>query len=168
MRRFGNEERTQCRKRLEVCMQPEKIKRMIDVCYLAKRIGDMLPELPSDAAPSYIRFLDTIHKLKEQNGKVKVSDISDALNLPRPGVTRTVKEMESRGYLNKVSSNEDGRITYLTITEKGEALSETYDRKYYTELSHYLTHISDEEADCAIETIKALYEVMRERRIHFE
>ena len=42
---------------------------------------------------------------------------------PGPGVTRTVKDMEARMvYLTKqTSSLEDGRVTYLTITEAGRA-----------------------------------------------
>ena len=53
--------------------------------------------------PSYIQYMDTIQKLEKQGIKVKISDISDAMNLPRPGVTRTVKEMEAKGYLHKFS-----------------------------------------------------------------
>lgn len=40
------------------------------------------------------------------------------MNLPRPGVTRTVKEMEAKGYLQKLTSPDDGRVTYISITEK--------------------------------------------------
>lgn len=46
--------------------------------------------------PAYIQYMDVIHKLKKKSENVKVSDISDYLKLPRPGVTRTVKEMEKR------------------------------------------------------------------------
>ena len=82
-------------------MKPDKIKRMLDACYLAKRIRELLPELPDGVAPAYIQYIDVIHHLLETNDCVKISDISDWLNLPRPGVTRTVKEMEAKGYLNK-------------------------------------------------------------------
>ena len=55
----------------------------------------------------------------------KVSDISDTvLSLPRPGVTRTVKEMEQKGYLKKIAS--PGRWKshlHLTLTETGQQLS---------------------------------------------
>ena len=78
-------------------MKIEKVKEMMDACYLAKRVRDMLPELPEGVAPSYIKFLDVIHNLEQKNGKVRISDISDALNLPRPGVTRTLKKMEEKG-----------------------------------------------------------------------
>lgn len=149
-------------------MTTDKIKRMMDACYLAKRIRDMLPELPEGVAPSYISYIDTIHKLENRGGKVKISDISDTLNLPRPGVTRTVKEMEIKGYLKKIPSSEDGRITYISVTEAGEKLSEKYDKNYFGELVKYLDDISEEEADGMINTIEKLYQVMHERRIGLE
>lgn len=149
-------------------MTTDKIKRMMDACYLAKRIRDMLPELPEGVAPSYISYIDTVHKLESRGKKVKISDISDTLNLPRPGVTKTVKEMEAKGYLKKIPSSEDGRITYISVTEAGEKLSEKYDKNYFGELVKYLDDISEEEADGMINTIEKLYQVMHERRIGLE
>ena len=82
-------------------MTIETIKRMLDACYQGKRIRDMLPPLPKGVTSSYIQYLDVIQSLERNGVHVKISDISDALNLPRPGVTRTVKEMEDKGYLKK-------------------------------------------------------------------
>ena len=82
-------------------MTNEKIKRMFDACYQAKRIREMLPPLPEGIMPSYIQYMDVIQSLQKQGVQVKISDISDRLNLPRPGVTRTVKEMEKKGLLEK-------------------------------------------------------------------
>lgn len=149
-------------------MDADKIKRMLDACYLAKRIRELLPQLPEGVTPAYIQYMDVIHKLQNNKEKIKVSDISDTLGLPRPGVTRTVKEMEKKGYIRKYASKEDGRITYIEITDKGEALSDKYDKNYYDRLLKYLDDISDEEADCMIETIKKFYDVMSERRVKIE
>lgn len=104
-------------------MTIEKIKRMLDACYQAKRIRDMLPPLPEGVTPSYLHYLDVMENRERQGLPVKVSDISDALHLPRPGVTRAVKDMEVKGYLQKQASAEDGRVTYLTITDADRALS---------------------------------------------
>ena len=149
-------------------MTTDKIKRMMDACYLAKRIRDMLPELPEGVAPSYISYIDTIHKLENRGGKVKISDISDTLNLPRPGVTRTVKEMEQKGYLKKSTSPKDGRITYLTLTETGQALSQKYNQECFSILADYTEEISEEDAECMIRTMDRLYHIMCERRIHLD
>ena len=101
-------------------MTIELIKQLLDACYLAKRAREMLPALPEGVTSSYIQCLDVIQKLQTRGIQPKISDLSDTLNLPRPGVTRTVKEMEHKGYLRKQVSAEDGRVTYLFLTESGK------------------------------------------------
>ena len=149
-------------------MTIEKLKAMLDACYQAKRIRELLPPLPKGVASSYIQYLDAIEKLERQGEPVRISDLSDALHLPRPGVTRTVKEMEAKGYLRKYASEEDGRVTYLSITEAGKQLSQTYNTQYFGLLAPMLADISDEEADCAIRTIERIHAIMSERRITLE
>ena len=149
-------------------MTNKKIKEMLDACYQAKRIREMLPPLPEGVMPSYIQYLDAIQKLEKKDIHVKVSDISDVMNLPRPGVTRTVKEMEKKGYLSKIASPDDGRVTYISITEEGWKLFRKYDENYFGELSVDLSDISEEDADCMIRTIAKFYQIMCERRSHYD
>ena len=149
-------------------MTIEKIKAMFDACYLAKRSRDLLPPLPNGVTPSYIHYLDVVETLEKQGVDVKVSDISDALDIPRPGVTRTVKEMETKGYLHKQTSDNDGRITYITVTDEGRKLSKIYNAQYFSRLLPLLEDISDEDAECTIRTIEKLYKVMSERSVTIE
>lgn len=74
-------------------MKTESIKALLDACYQAKHIRELLPTLPDGVSPSLIQYLDVIEHLQRRNVCVKISDISDALNIPRPGVTHTVKDM---------------------------------------------------------------------------
>ena len=145
-------------------MTTEKIKRMLDACYQAKRIRELLPALPNGVAPSYIHYLDVILALEKKEVQVKISDISDKLNLPRPGVTRTVKEMEEKGFLQKIASPDDGRVTYITITEAGKELHQKFDAQYFDMLAPYMDEISEEDAQNMIRTIEKFYQIMRERR----
>lgn len=146
-------------------MEIKTIKALFDAFYQAKRIRDLLPVLPKGVTASYIHYLDTIQSLEQQGTRVKVSDISHALNLPRPGVTRTVKEMACKGYLYKYTSSSDGRITYVSTTEAGRRLSQAYNEQYFNRLAPLLQDISQEEAECTIQTIERFYQVMSERRI---
>ena len=43
-----------------------------------------------------------------------------------------------------------------------------YDKNYYSRLSEYLDDISEEEADCMIQTIQKFYAVMSERSVDIE
>ena len=74
-------------------MKTESVKALLDACYQAKRIRELLPALPDGVSPSLIQYLDVIEHLQRRNVCVKISDISDALNIPLPGVTHTVKDM---------------------------------------------------------------------------
>lgn len=145
-------------------MTIEMIKAMFDACYLAGRTRAMLPALPEGVTSSYIHYLDVIDSLERQGLRVRVSDIGEKLDIPRPGVTRTVKEMENRGYLRKMASEEDGRVVYITATEAGKQLSKRYNQDYFACLVPQLADISDEDAASAIRTIEKMHRVMSERR----
>lgn len=149
-------------------MTNETIKRMFDACYKAKRVREMLPPLPKGVMPSFIHYLDVIKKLEATGVQVKISDISNVMNIPRPGVTRTVKDMESKGYLKKIASPTDKRITYITLTASGKKLSQKYDEDYFTALVPYLDNIPEENIDITVNTIEMFYEVMNDRRKDFE
>ena len=149
-------------------MTSEIIKRMFDACYQAKRTREMLPPLPEGVRSSFIQYLDTIQSLEGQGVQVKVSDITDAMELPRPGVTRTVKEKEEKGYLKKMAYEADGRVTYIAVTRKGTNLSQKYDEQNFKSLLPYMEEISDEDAECMIRTIEKFYQIMCERRKHYD
>ena len=74
-------------------MTVSTIKALLDACYQAKRIRELLPALPDGVTPSYLQYLDVIDTLEKQGLPVRISAISDALHIPRPGVTHTVKDM---------------------------------------------------------------------------
>lgn len=149
-------------------MTTRNIKHLLDAFYQAKRVRELMPALPKGVTPAFIHYLDTIAALQQQGVRVKVSDISDALHIPRPGVTRTVKDMVDGGYLEKAASEEDGRVTYLTITEKGRMLSQVFDSAFFAQFTPLLADVSDEDAATTIRTIEKVYQVMSEKRIHFE
>ena len=149
-------------------MTTRNIKHLLDAFYQAKRVRELMPALPKGVTPAFIHYLDTIAALQQQGVRVKVSDISDALHIPRPGVTRTVKDMVDGGYLEKAASEEDGRVTYLTITEKGRMLSQVFDSEFFAQLAPLLADVSNEDAATTIRTIEKVYQVMSERRIRVE
>ena len=87
------------------------------------------------------------------------------LNLPRPGVTRTIHAMEEkRIFKKKKLLKHDGRVTYVTVTKEGKMIFEKYNKDYFQKLALCLNHVSNDEADCMIQTIEKFYEVMCEGR----
>ena len=145
-------------------MTKDKIKEVMDACYQAKRIRDMLPALPGGVTSSHIHYLDTLSKLEKTEGKVKVSDISETLGLPRPSVTKTVKDMEKLGFVEKETTETDGRFVYIKTTRTGRDLVDKYVDEYFGNLSEDLGGITDEDADKMIEVVEKFYIVMSNRK----
>ena len=145
-------------------MTKDKIKEVMDACYQAKRIRDMLPALPGVVTQYHIHYLDTLSKLEKTEGKVKVSDISENLGLPRPSVTKTVKDMEKLGFVEKETTETDGRFVYIKTTRTGRDLVDKYVDEYFGNLSEDLGGITDEDADKMIEVVEKFYIVMSNRK----
>ena len=149
-------------------MKRENVQKMLDSFYEAGRVLDYLPPLPEGVNVSYIHILDSIQKLSLKNEFVRVSDVSKDRNLPLSGITRTVKEMEKKGYIKKVTSNEDARVVNLSLTEKGMELYTVFVKIHQTELAKILKDVSEEKLLITIETIYKVSEIMKNNRINFK
>ena len=149
-------------------MKRENVQKMLDSFYEAGRVLDYLPPLPEGVNVSYIHILDSIQKLSLKNEFVRISDVSKDRNLPLSGITRTVKEMEKKGYIKKVTSDEDARVVNLSLTEKGMELYTVFVKIHQTELAKILKDVSEEKLLITIETIYKISEIIKNNRINFK
>ena len=68
--------------------------------------------------------------------------------------------METKGYLRKISSSDDGRVTYLEITPEGEKLSKKYNEDVFIPMKEALSSLRDEDLEVTIATINLFYEAL--------
>lgn len=118
-------------------MDQRKAKDVIDAFERIERFTNDRPPLPKGVLPSYLKLVDWIYQLSLK-GRVKVSDLADALHLSRPGITRSCKSMEKLGMIEKTVNEEDRRIVYVSLTEKGTEYYFRYIERYYRQLSERL------------------------------
>lgn len=128
-------------------MKVESIKLLLDTCAEASRIEQLLPPLPPGITPRYVRVIEQIALLSRQQEAVRVSDISEMLDVTRPGITAVLRDLTSQGYVMKSCDEQDRRLVYVSLTEKGRELYQATVDDYHTHLTTVLDEIGDEGAE---------------------
>lgn len=90
-------------------METESVRKLIDICAEAAHLERMLPKLSAGLTPRCIRVVDQVASLTRQNETVRVSDISEMLDVTRPGITKVLGDLDGMGYITK--TRDTGRFT---------------------------------------------------------
>lgn len=136
---------------------PDLTKKIIDSCFLAKRITEMLPPLPKGMKARHIHVIDAVFTLTRARGNVKVSDISRALNVTTPSVTKLVQELCRLGAAEKYADEKDGRIAFVRLTPLGETYYRRHVENFHAKLAEAFADISEDDRRLMIATIEKVY-----------
>lgn len=101
-------------------------------------------------------YLTTIYNMDSPN----LGEVAEKLKLTKPAISALVKRLIKNDLIEKVQSNEDGRIYYLKVTKKGIKIIEG-DNEVYSEFTKLIGEIISKqqlkELDCLLgEVVKLL------------
>lgn len=68
----------------------------------------------------------TVIKIVAHEKKVTVSELCEKMSLSKGTVSGIVTRLEDAGYVQKLRSEEDKRVTYIVFTDKGKAFAKEY------------------------------------------
>jgi DNA-binding MarR family transcriptional regulator len=69
-----------------------------------------------------IVYLDTVAALDRPT----FTDLANRLGVSKPSVTAIIGRLIQKGYVEKIPSNEDRRVSHIVLTEKGRSLSSAH------------------------------------------
>jgi len=101
-------------------------------------------------------YLTTIYNMDNPN----LGEVAEKLKLTKPAISALVKRLTKNELIEKFKSNEDGRIYYLKVTEKGIKIIEG-DNAVYSQFTSLISEIISEnqskELNCLLgEVVKLL------------
>ena len=142
-------------------MKVESVKRILDACAAASHVELMLPSLPKGITPRCVRVIEQIAQLTKQEKLVKVSDISEMLDVTRPGITAVVRDLSEMGYVFKERDTTDSRIVYVSLTQSGRELYQTYVEEGHARLAEVLADIGDDGAEQLAATVHRVLDLIQ-------
>ncbi|MBE5983753.1 MAG: winged helix-turn-helix transcriptional regulator [Paenibacillaceae bacterium] len=145
-------------------MNVELTKQFLETCHEAKKVVELLLQLPEGMKPKHIQVIDTVHGLSMKKEYVRVSDVSETLRVTMPSITKLINELESLDIIVKNSIPFDKRIIVLKLTPLGERYYEIYVDKYHNWLAEQFADIDEEDLLITIQTISKAYRIMESHK----
>ena len=97
-----------------------------------------------------------------KSGDVKVSDIARYLELSAPAVSRTMKSLEEKEYIERHTDKQDRRNTFVKLTAKGEKQLKAW-MKVFEEFSEAIfARLGDEKSNQLLEDLEAFVKASKE------
>ena len=105
-------------------------------------VDELVKNGVENLAPSHGDILAVLYHC----GRSTMKDIALKIHRTKPTVTVLVDKLEKSGFVERQKSDTDSRITYITLTPKGEAFKPVFN-KISEELNKMLyANLSDSEA----------------------
>ncbi len=112
----------------------------------------------SGCRPSEIRVLFCIRRGEMSDTPVKISDISKQLRVTSPTVTQIVNSLEINGLVKRHSDPTDRRSVGLTLTKRGEEITQQAANAFSSSLHGLIDYLGEEESN---ELADLLFKVFR-------
>ena len=104
----------------------EQLKLENQLCFplyaCARKITSYYTPLLKPLGLTYTQYI--VFMVLWEKEKVTVGELGRELHLDAGTLTPLLKNLEKEGYVVRERSKEDERVTYISITEKGDALKE--------------------------------------------
>lgn len=137
------------------------VNNILDAFECAKEAIALLPQLPPDIKPVYIRILNVIYKLNNYTGRPRISDISKESGLLLPNTTKVINEMVELNILEKFTPDFDKRVVMVRTTELGEQYIQKYVVSFIESLEQEVSKINEIECLIMIDTIYKVHQAIK-------
>lgn len=115
--------------------------------------GGCYSDRSADMTSSEMSLCYCVQHLSQKNcgALPTVAETAAALNVSVPAISRTLKNLEAKEYIWRVTDNSDRRIVHILLTEKGDALLLENFRAVSEVMDRALSQFSDEELRLMLE-----------------
>lgn len=97
---------------------------------------------------------------RETSPGVSVSEIAGFLNVSVPTVSRCIRNLSAKGYVQKTANEKDKRGTCVSLTPEGKALCQDAHQRISAFISCVLSRLDPAEIDQFLSTMDRIYDAV--------
>ena len=140
-------------------------KKLFESMIKFKKIGDFQKQ-HGDLTRAEFFMLKTVEKTINGNKDklVTITQIIERLQIAKPTASQMLNSLEEKGLIERIRTNEDRRVVYVKLTEKGtETLVKTHKR--FSELTRaIIKKLGKEDTEELIRILEKLYIIAKETK----
>ena len=103
--------------------------------------------------------MDRLSRSVGENGKITSSELAAKTKTLPPAVSRTLRGLEEKGYVERSVDKKDRRNTYISLTEKGWKKGEEVRDRMQDFGCSVMSQLKEEDIDCLLYTSDAADEL---------
>lgn len=96
-----------------------------------------------------------ITHLGDKNG-VMPSEIAKHLGVTLGAVTHQINSLEERGYVERISSDDDRRVTFIKLSKKGAELVQALHQKFHSTINNLVDYLGDKDSRELVRLIRKI------------
>lgn len=141
-------------------MDTEHLKKLLDTCFLAKKVIETLPELPKGMKPRHIHVLEAIYEITCKQESCTVSNIRDRMQITMPSISKLIQELEALHMIEKEADREDRRFYQLKLTWEGTDCVKKHVLDFHKEWAKRLAYVENQKVEEAVNLFTELRNTM--------
>jgi len=106
-----------------------------------------------------MHLIECVGKGKEEGANI--SKLASELCITRPSATIAVNKLEKKGYVKKVDCQDDGRVVYVVLTDKGREIDDIHKLYHRDMVDAVSKELSENEREYIIDVIHKLNEYFK-------
>jgi DNA-binding MarR family transcriptional regulator len=115
--------------------------------------------------PSEVMILSyLVRATKEEPAGIKVSDISNFLQVAPPTITQQVNNLERQGYVDRNIDKEDRRAVRIRLTEQGSDAIERAHKAFHASLAGLVAYLGEEQSEQLADLLTRTFTYFHERK----
>lgn len=118
--------------------------------------------LPMELTHGECFALMKLGRLEQTQENVTVSDLAGKLSVSVPALSRTIKNLEKRGYVTRTTDPADRRNHFLKVAPEGDKIVEKIDHRMKIYCGKIYGRIGEERVEEFIRFLNDLYDVTSE------
>jgi DNA-binding MarR family transcriptional regulator len=101
-------------------------------------------------------------------GTCTSSELAEVFDVKKSAITAIISRMWEKGLIQRTRDENDRRVVYLTLTEKGSDLFKTTEEKIQALVESFITRFEQDEIVQFLNTYEKLNEILLERKSKVE